>query len=329
MRLLSLAILAFTLFLPVTSLRSSSKLPKDAILLSSVQSLTLRSTSITSHRRVPAIPQLTCAGPGCKHHIVELMHCQNMGADYDAGNIQWSCIASLPEDFKLGETEVVCEGYKNADDEAVLKGSCGVSYRLLLTEKGEERYGTNWWGQSRKGAPMGVYNTPVKEESTDLGGWLFGALFVAVSVWIIYKFLTAVADQPGGAPRQPRNGGGNWGNGWGGGGGGGGWDGNDDSPPPYPGKTSGGGQGWKPGFWSGTAAGVAAAYAAGAARGARGGRNETREVPRTGSGGWSGGGNTGNTGGSSSSTWASPSRNNSGGSGSRYESTGFGSTTRR
>lgn len=69
------------------------------------------------------------------------MRCKNAGAEYDAEDVQWTCQASLPPEFKLGSTEVICEGYDSADDPYVLKGSCGVEYRLVLTEIGEEKFG--------------------------------------------------------------------------------------------------------------------------------------------------------------------------------------------
>ncbi|KAL8706650.1 MAG: hypothetical protein Q9201_000284, partial [Fulgogasparrea decipioides] len=69
------------------------------------------------------------------------MRCKNQGSDYGEEDIQWTCTASLPSDFKLGTTDVICEGYESSSDPYVLKGSCGVEYRLLLTDIGEERYG--------------------------------------------------------------------------------------------------------------------------------------------------------------------------------------------
>lgn len=129
-----------------------------AILLSNVKTLTLYGDKKTSHRRVSAIPQLKCVGGnGCKHYAVDVMRCQNAGSEYGKEDIQWTCSATLPPEFKLGSTEVVCEGYDNADDPWVLKGSCGVEYRLvipiatwlvccsfvtrlLLTEEGERKY---------------------------------------------------------------------------------------------------------------------------------------------------------------------------------------------
>ena len=69
------------------------------------------------------------------------MRCKNSGSDYDENSIQWTCTASLPEEFKLGSTDVICEGYDYPEDPYILKGSCGVEYRLILTDKGRERYG--------------------------------------------------------------------------------------------------------------------------------------------------------------------------------------------
>ena len=50
------------------------------------------------------------------------MQCKNMGASYGAEDIQWTCSAEIPDEFKLGRTEVVCEGYSSPDDPYVLKG---------------------------------------------------------------------------------------------------------------------------------------------------------------------------------------------------------------
>ncbi|KAK1149874.1 hypothetical protein N8T08_003430 [Aspergillus melleus] len=69
------------------------------------------------------------------------MRCTNAGYDYDEEDVQWTCTASLPPELKLGSTDVICEGYRNADDPWVLKGSCGVEYRLLLTDLGEKKFG--------------------------------------------------------------------------------------------------------------------------------------------------------------------------------------------
>ncbi|KAI1801877.1 DUF1183-domain-containing protein [Daldinia bambusicola] len=280
--------------------------PANAILLSSVQSLTLRGNgALTAHRRVPAVPQLRCvSSPAiCALHAVDVMRCANQGTGYDAEDVQWSCTASLPPELKLGSTDVVCEGYANPDDPYVLKGSCGVEYRLLLTEAGEAKFPHVAASASEsEGGPW-----------SNAAGALFGVVFAAVCMLIIYSACVNARNNPN-APRRPRDT--RWG---GGGGGGGGFDpgfgpgggGNDpyDPPPPYPGpkySSTTREQGWRPGFWTGAATGAAAGWMAGNRR----------------SGQERGGSSYGSRAGPSSSSSASTSS-------ARYEGTGFGSTSRR
>lgn len=117
---------------------------KDATLLSNVRSLTVRGGQKTTARRVSPIPQLSCVGGNAKGlYDVDLMRCKNSGSEYDPEDIQWTCKAELPPEFKLGSTDVICEGYDSPDDHYILKGSCGVEYRLVLTELGEQKYGNN------------------------------------------------------------------------------------------------------------------------------------------------------------------------------------------
>jgi hypothetical protein len=307
---------AILLLLAALPLASSAKTPKNAILLSEVQSLTLRSGKQTTHRRVPALPQLKCISPKsiCALHTVDVMRCQNQGSGYSAEDIQWSCTASLPSTLKLGSTDVICEGYSSPDDPYMLRGSCGVEYRLVLTDEGERKYpdlagGKGWGGE------------------TDWAGWLFGVVFVAIAAWIVWGACTAAGAQPGPGRRRPRGWGG--GGGWGpGGGGGGGGDGFNDPPPPYPGtKPDGGAQGWRPGFWTGLAGGAAATYLAGNRN--RNAQQDNLYGRNNGGSGWFGNNDNADYG----STWGSG-RTRSGGSGSssssaRHESTGFGSTSRR
>jgi hypothetical protein len=281
-----------TLFL-TPELISAAKAPKNAILLSNVKTLTLRSNAKTAHRRVPAVDQLTCKGPACKYHKLDLLRCTNAGSDYNTEDIQWTCTASLPSEFKLGSTDVQCEGYAHRDDEYVLKGSCAVEYRLLLTDLGEEKYGGSMWGGKGSG------------EDWPLGSVLFIFAFLGIAGWILYSLFTAPHGAQPGAARRPRN--------FFGGGPGGGPD-NDpwDPPPPYPGKRNTYGsarsnESWRPGFWSGAAAGAAGGYMAGN----RGSSSRQQPAPST-------------------SSWGMPTRSTSHSSSSaRHESSGFGSTSRR
>ncbi|KAK4158431.1 hypothetical protein C8A00DRAFT_39403 [Chaetomidium leptoderma] len=306
--------------------------PKDAILLSEVQSLTLRSPSLTTARRVPAIPQLKCLSSRqlCRQAALQTMRCTNQGASYTSQDIEWACTATLPATVRLDRTEVICEGYASADDAYVLRGSCGVEYTLVLTEEGRME-------KARGGGGGGTGSAEEKGEGgSDWAGYLFGLVFFGVVLWIVISAFMPDGEGPriggvGGAGdnRRGGGGGGGGGGGWGGGGGGGGWN---DPPPPYPGSgpksrpSSSTEQGWQPGFWSGLAGGAAAGYMAGN----RGQRNNDRNTYGRGGGDYGGGSGSWGGGSGSGSGWGNgESSSSSSGSSARHESTGYGSTSRR
>lgn len=266
------------------------------------------------------------------------MRCKNQGSDYDAENVQWTCSASLPVEFKLGSTDVICEGFASSQDPYVLKGSCGVEYRLLLTELGEEKYGGGGPGLWKNYKGEGYVNWPAI---------IFWGLFISVLVWMIYAAFirdSLNGTTLGGGRNNPWGwGGGGGGGGSGGGGGGGAHPDHYDPPPPYdygsskkPSARTPGQEGWRPGFWTGAGLGGAAGYLAS-------NRRQTQQPRNTGlfgTNGEPGGGFWGNTGNRyndngegnsgwgrtvpSSSTSASPSFSST-----RHESSGFGSTSRR
>jgi hypothetical protein len=150
------------------------------VLLSKVRSLTLRDGHETSHRRVSALPQLNCVGGNAKGlYNVEEMRCKNSGSQYDVEDIQWTCQASLPADFKLGSTEVICEGYDSPDDPYILKGSCGVEYRLVLTPQGEQNYGSR--------SEPAWKSKPTREGEGGLNDSVATTLFVSLLVCLRLK----------------------------------------------------------------------------------------------------------------------------------------------
>jgi len=169
MRLTNLLIILFWAFGPrVISFGKSTR--SNSVLLSQVKSLTLRADESTSHRRVDPLPQLACVGGNAAGlYDVDVMRCKNAGSDYDTEDIQWTCSASLPPEFKLGSTDVICEGYDSAEDPYVLKGSCGVEYRLVLTEAGEQKYGRNSFERAYR-----------KPSGQNVAGALFTLLFWGV-----------------------------------------------------------------------------------------------------------------------------------------------------
>ncbi|KAL6713061.1 hypothetical protein ACLMJK_009182 [Lecanora helva] len=307
--------LPFALLLTTSSLARKSP---ESVLLSNVKSLTLRKDLTTSHNRVAAAPQLKCVGGTAKGvYEIDVLRCKNSGSAYGDEDIQWTCSASLPSEFKLGSTEVICEGFKSPDDPYVLKGSCGVEYRLMLTDIGKEKYG-------RKGKrPYDDYDD---YKGSGFVGVLFWVIFIAVVCWMIYAAFLRDDRLPRGGNNRP---------GFFGGGGGGWGGGNDDPPPPYdpnpppsrpktmPRATSAQG-GWRPGFWTGALGGAAAGYAAAnrgqASQSRNYGPNINYRDNGEGSSRWGGGGSTRSSSGSgSSSSYGST----------RHESSGFGGTSRR
>lgn len=149
---MNMSLLLYQVLIVLLSLFPSSRaypelqtIDKDAVLLSQTETLTFSANDLTNRRRKPAVPQLICNGPGCRLYQVKNMRCRNLGASSGGGSedIEWFCSATVPEGFKLGATDVSCEGYRDRDDPYVLRGSCGITYRLVLTDAGEVKYGTN------------------------------------------------------------------------------------------------------------------------------------------------------------------------------------------
>ncbi|KAL8827712.1 MAG: hypothetical protein Q9191_003021 [Dirinaria sp. TL-2023a] len=292
------------LTLPLPSTILAARKPPEKILLSNVKTLTLRKDLLTSHNRVSAIPQLKCvSGTARGLFEVDMLRCKNQGSDYSPEDIQWTCTASLPPEFKLGSTDVICEGFASPDDPYVLKGSCGVEYRLLLTERGEQRYGRT----------RGGYPEDLEGETPAWITYAFWVALVAVLAWIIWAaFIRDDGVRLGGAAGNP----------WEGGGGGGG--GGNDPPPPYSrfpsqpkwsSRQPQGQEAWRPGFWSGALGGAAAGYMAGRS----GQQQQQRDNGWGRSDPWEGSSRTTRSSGSSGSSFSS----------SRHESSGFGSTSRR
>ncbi|KAI1955767.1 hypothetical protein LOZ58_006648 [Ophidiomyces ophidiicola] len=280
---------------PVAAYNSNKSPSRNAVLLSNIQTLTLYSNRKTSHRRVSAIPQLTCVGPSkriCSLYTPDVMRCTNQGFDYDENDVQWTCTAELPPEFKLGSTEVVCEGYRDANDPWVLKGSCGVEYRMLLTEEGERKFG--------------YLNTGGIFDDRSWSEFLWDLFKGLGTIFIVMGSFIALLSYCNRLSSVNRRGTSSWFGGGGGGGGGGGW-GPPGPPPPYDYQTGRytKTETWQPGFWSGALAGGLAGYGLGN----RGNRESSERRFNT--------------------FTPSSSSSSAGLSGTTRESTGFGGTRRR
>ncbi|KTW28235.1 uncharacterized protein T551_02654 [Pneumocystis jirovecii RU7] len=113
----------------------------DRILLSKIRALTFYKEKYTRSLRFSPSPQIVCVGGDAKGlYEPSVIQCKNMGGDYDSEDIQWSCSSILPSYYRLGRTDVVCEGYDGSNSKYVLKGSCFVEYTLHLTEEGRMHY---------------------------------------------------------------------------------------------------------------------------------------------------------------------------------------------
>ncbi|KAK9249196.1 hypothetical protein V1506DRAFT_527301 [Lipomyces tetrasporus] len=237
-------------------------------LLSNVQTLTLRKGVMTTGRRLKRIPQLQVVGGDAKGlYEVEVMQCRNMGSgEGGSEDVQWSCSADIPGYFKLGTTEVQCEGYSSANDRYILRGSCGVKYTIHLTDAGYARYGK----------PSYFKSNSRSDDYSFLSTLLMFLGFVALVYYLAWYFAYRRHNSiPSGRRGPTRSFFGNLFNGGDDNGGDGG-----PPPPPYSRHDNNNGSGkwfsstqsdqrrqwqqyqqerqWRPGFWSGLGAGAAA-----------------------------------------------------------------------
>jgi hypothetical protein len=198
--------------------------------LTSVPALTFYKGSFTQSRRTSPIPQLVCLGKACRYYTPDVVRCENLGGE--GAEIDWKCEADLPEALRFGRVEVSCEGWSGPGDPYVLKGSCGLEYRLNE-----------------------VPNLLRDRSSQTANGSVFMIVWVAVLIFIIFGFLkSCLARNTTSRTRNtpPTSGARPGGSGWFPGGYG---DETSAPPPPYSKPQSGSNEAWGPGFWTGAAVG--------------------------------------------------------------------------
>ena len=206
-------------FIPASSLQADpiAEHGQPKVLASKIDTITLHKDKLTTFSRTSPIPQLKCIGGNAMGLFkVETMRCRAQGQSYDENDTQWSCTAEMSPYFKLGSTQVLCEGYDHPDDPHILKGSCGVEYRLVLTEMGEMKFGRRREQSGARGS-----------ESSAGGGIIFVVLFIVVAFVIgkgIYMRWRENRGRDRGVVGGVRHGGGGDDNG----------DNNDDRPYPRP-----------------------------------------------------------------------------------------------
>ncbi|KAI9183937.1 hypothetical protein H9P43_002989 [Blastocladiella emersonii ATCC 22665] len=230
----------------------------DRVLLKDVEVLTLRHGGMTAGRRSPPVPQLVCVGgDACAAFQPTVMQCRNVG--HDGRQVQWSCKADMDDYYRLGETTVSCEGYKNRKDKYILAGSCGVEYTLHYTEKGRAsaayraQQGTN--DQYMRKPTASAY----KKKKGNQEGFSWAVLVPFLMVGGMWLLINKCSDNSGSAagngserpPRRPTGG-------------------VPPPPPPYSAQDnkdyatgSSTSTSARPGFWTGAATGAAAGATAG------------------------------------------------------------------
>ena len=227
----------------------------DKVKLENVQVLTFRENAMSQYRRTSAVPQLKVVGGSAMAQTEfhpAVVQCKNVG--YDGIDINWECKADLDDSVRFGATEVFCEGYEYPEDPYILKGSCGLEYKLELTAAGrndqrtrhqgggasggygnshgntyDDEYDRNYESNDHSGGHSGGYGS--KYQGDQGSSWTGVLMLLAIVGGLIYcmKGAGGGGNYAEGVP--PRGGGGYGGgghyggggnNGGGGGGGGGG-----------------------------------------------------------------------------------------------------------
>ena len=102
----------------------------ESILQSDLDTLVFKYGEFTNpNGRRPPTPQLVLLDGGSLNALPNMVTCTNLGAEAPV----WECSAFLPNWYKFGETNVICEGFANDEDPNVLVGSCRLELTLVLT----------------------------------------------------------------------------------------------------------------------------------------------------------------------------------------------------
>ena len=116
---------------------ASSTKHQDSILLRDIEILTFRNGEWTTYRRTEPLPQLLCVknlhndnDDICFHESDKVISIQCKNVGFDGEDVNWLCESILNDNIKLGNVDVICEGYDDPEDPYILKGSCGVEYEL-------------------------------------------------------------------------------------------------------------------------------------------------------------------------------------------------------
>ncbi|XP_055972768.1 store-operated calcium entry-associated regulatory factor [Sorex fumeus] len=167
----------------------------DRILLRDIKALTLHDDRYTTSRRLDPIPQLKCVGgtAGCDSYTPKVVQCQNKG--WDGYDVQWECKTDLDIAYKFGKTVVSCEGYESAEDQYVLRGSCGLEYQLDYTEHGMKKMRESGKGYGFSSF-SNYYNKLSSPGSSGVSGLITVVVLLAIAYGVYRLFLSDSQDPP-------------------------------------------------------------------------------------------------------------------------------------
>ncbi|TDL14428.1 DUF1183-domain-containing protein [Rickenella mellea] len=141
------------------------------ILLSGIRTLTFYNGEQTkASRRGPPVPQMVCIGKPCHLYQPEVIRCTNEGGE--GVEVDWKCEADLPESLRFGRVQVSCEGWSGPGDHYVVKGSCGLEYRLVKISNLDDNISRPGWLANMNIATI-----------------LFFTLWISVLLFLLYHLL--------------------------------------------------------------------------------------------------------------------------------------------
>ncbi|KAL3995357.1 hypothetical protein ACH3XW_25485 [Acanthocheilonema viteae] len=145
--------------------------------LADITTLTLYRDKYTTGRRSAPIPQIQCVGGSAKGKFEpRVVQCYNKG--YDGIDVQWECKAEMSDQYEFGEIRISCEGYDYADDPYILRGSCGLKYKLEYSHEGGSNY-----GKSKKEP-----SAPSYEKDYEFGSLTFPTIVILLLFFLVVYY---------------------------------------------------------------------------------------------------------------------------------------------
>lgn len=129
------------------------------VLLKEIQTLTFNMGEMSTGRRNPPSPKLTCEFSPNPSLNPTSFQCYNRGIN-DMGNVQWECKPNnLDNSLKIVKTNVNCEGYNYPEDPYILAGSCILTYSLAYNnvQQQQQQQQGNYYQNQQQQQQQGNY----------------------------------------------------------------------------------------------------------------------------------------------------------------------------